>query len=162
MNSGYKNQVAAVDKRHVGAALYGLSYILRRTAPSLCLGDVQNIETDVSLTNLEDDSWESALYLYDTIEGGVVDGRIDVLLGDPGVDDHRGLPGELHQSRADHHRDCSGPGKERLNQGGFSGPGVTNDSDVSNLLCFIVGGRWCHGDLRISLLSMSPSQEGVD
>jgi DEAD/DEAH box helicase domain-containing protein len=63
--------VEAVDKRHVGAALYGLSYILKRTAPSLCLGDVQNIETDVSLKELEGNRWHSALYLYDTIEGGV-------------------------------------------------------------------------------------------
>lgn len=61
----------AVDKRHVGAALYGLSYILKRTAPSLCLGDVQDIETDVSLTQLEAENWKSALYLYDSIEGGV-------------------------------------------------------------------------------------------
>lgn len=60
-----------VDQRHVGAALYGLSYILKRTAPSLCLGDVENIETDVSLTELAPGDWKSALYLYDTIEGGV-------------------------------------------------------------------------------------------
>ena len=51
--------------------MHGLSYILKRTAPSLCLGDVQNIETDVSLTELAEGEWKSALYLYDTIEGGV-------------------------------------------------------------------------------------------
>lgn len=67
----WRSAVEAVDKRHVGAALYGLSYILRRTAPSLCLGDVQNIETDVSLTEVARGQWHSALYLYDTIEGGV-------------------------------------------------------------------------------------------
>ncbi|MEO2032688.1 MAG: DEAD/DEAH box helicase [Planctomycetaceae bacterium] len=59
------------DKRHIGAALHGLSYILRQTAPALCLCDKQNIETDVSLVELEPDDWKSALYLYDTIEGGV-------------------------------------------------------------------------------------------
>ncbi len=59
------------DKRHVGAALYGLSYILKRTAPSLCLGDVQDIHTDVSLAEVESNEWKSALYVYDAIEGGV-------------------------------------------------------------------------------------------
>ncbi|MGI9455094.1 MAG: DEAD/DEAH box helicase [Aeoliella sp.] len=67
----WRDQVASVDKRHVGAALYGMSYILKRTAPSICLGDIQNIETDVSLTELEEGEWKSALYVYDTIEGGV-------------------------------------------------------------------------------------------
>jgi DEAD/DEAH box helicase domain-containing protein len=67
----WRDEVSLIDKRHVGAALYGLAYILKRTAPSLCLGDVQNIETDVSLTELSEGHWESALYLYDTIEGGV-------------------------------------------------------------------------------------------
>ena len=63
--------VEQVDKRHVGAALYGLSYILRQTVPALCLCDKQNIETDVSLVELAESNWKSALYLYDTIEGGV-------------------------------------------------------------------------------------------
>jgi DEAD/DEAH box helicase domain-containing protein len=72
----WRMAVERSDKRHVGAALYGLSYILKRTAPSLCLGDVADIETDVSLTEVEGDrgtagNWKSALYLYDTIEGGV-------------------------------------------------------------------------------------------
>lgn len=60
-----------VDPRHVGAALYGLSYLLRHVAPCLCLCDIQNIETDVSLTEVHAGQWKSALYLYDTIEGGV-------------------------------------------------------------------------------------------
>ena len=67
----WRQDVERVDKRHVGAALYGLGYILKRTSPSLCLGDVQDIETDVSLTEIEAGNWKSALYLYDTIEGGV-------------------------------------------------------------------------------------------
>jgi DEAD/DEAH box helicase domain-containing protein len=67
----WRAEMERTDKRHIGAALYGLSYILKRTAPSLCLGDVQNIETDVSLSECEDKQWQSALYLYDTIEGGV-------------------------------------------------------------------------------------------
>ena len=64
-------EVEQVDKRHIGAALYGLSYLLRLTVPALCLCDKQNIETDVSLVELEKNDWKSALYLYDTIEGGV-------------------------------------------------------------------------------------------
>lgn len=67
----WRDAVSEVDQRHIGAALYGLSYILKRTAPSLCLGDVENIETDVSLAELTAGEWKSALYLYDTVEGGV-------------------------------------------------------------------------------------------
>ncbi len=67
----WKDAVGKVDQRHIGAALYGLAYILKKTAPSLCLCDEQNIETDVSLTEIAPDQWKSALYLFDTIEGGV-------------------------------------------------------------------------------------------
>jgi len=67
----WRSTVEAADRRHTGAALYGLSYLLKQTAPSLCLCDRQNIETDVSLTEVSPGTWKSALYLYDTIEGGV-------------------------------------------------------------------------------------------
>ncbi|MDA7977717.1 MAG: DEAD/DEAH box helicase [Pirellulales bacterium] len=67
----WRAAVEAINKLHVGAALYGLSYILKQTAPSLCLGDVQNIETDVSLAEGEPGKFQSALFLFDTIEGGV-------------------------------------------------------------------------------------------
>ncbi len=69
----WRSAVKSQDKRHLGAALHSLSYILQKTAPSLCLGDVKNIETDVSLTEVDEGegNWYSALYLYDTIEGGV-------------------------------------------------------------------------------------------
>jgi DEAD/DEAH box helicase domain-containing protein len=69
--AAWRETIEASDKRHVGAALYGLAYILKRTAPSLCLCDEQNIETDVSLTEVTPGEWKSALYLFDTIEGGV-------------------------------------------------------------------------------------------
>ena len=59
------------DRRYLGAALYGLSYLLRRAAPSLCMADTEDIETDVSLFEEETQSWQSALYLYDAHEGGV-------------------------------------------------------------------------------------------
>jgi DEAD/DEAH box helicase domain-containing protein len=59
------------DRRYLGAALYGLSYLLRRAAPSLCMADTEDIETDVSLFEEEAQSWQSALYLYDAHEGGV-------------------------------------------------------------------------------------------
>ena len=67
----WREAVEANDKRHIGASLYGLAYILKRTAPSLCLCDERNIETDVSLTEVAPGEWKSALYLFDTIEGGV-------------------------------------------------------------------------------------------
>ncbi|MCP4507901.1 MAG: DUF1998 domain-containing protein, partial [Fuerstiella sp.] len=69
--TAWRATIEGQDKRHVGAALYGLAYILKRTAPSLCLCDEQNIETDVSLTEVSPGEWKSALYLFDTIEGGV-------------------------------------------------------------------------------------------
>ena len=71
MPPSWRRAVEAVDKRHIGAALYGLSYLLKQTAPSLCLGDRGDIETDVSLTEVGPNDWQSALYLYDSIEGGV-------------------------------------------------------------------------------------------
>jgi len=60
-----------IDKRYRDAALYGLSYILRHTAPSLCMADIKDIETDVSLIEETSLRWKSALYLYDAHEGGV-------------------------------------------------------------------------------------------
>ncbi|MFA6931387.1 MAG: DEAD/DEAH box helicase [Lentisphaeria bacterium] len=59
------------DKRWFGAALYGLGYLLRRAAPSLCMADVQDIDTDISLFQEEGGRCNSTLYLYDTHEGGV-------------------------------------------------------------------------------------------
>jgi DEAD/DEAH box helicase domain-containing protein len=67
----WREALDAVDKRFVNAALYGLSYILRRVAPSLCMADVRDIDTDVSLIEVENEVWRSALYLFDTHEGGV-------------------------------------------------------------------------------------------
>ena len=59
------------DRRYLGAALYGISYLLHRAAPSLCMADREDIETDVSLFEEEAQTWQSALYLYDAHEGGV-------------------------------------------------------------------------------------------
>jgi len=67
----WKQVMDKADRRYMGAALFGLSYILHRTAPSLCMADVQDIETDVSLHEEEEQRWRSSLYLYDTHEGGV-------------------------------------------------------------------------------------------
>lgn len=67
----WRTAIASTDKRHIGAGLYGLAYILQRTAPSLCLCDEKNIETDVSLQEIAPGEWKSALYVFDTIEGGV-------------------------------------------------------------------------------------------
>ncbi|MFO7820775.1 MAG: DEAD/DEAH box helicase [Lentisphaeria bacterium] len=67
----WKQAVEAEDKRYTGAALFGLSYLLRQTAPSLAMADIKDIETDVSLHEEQDAKWKSALYLYDAHEGGV-------------------------------------------------------------------------------------------
>jgi len=59
------------DKQYIGAALYGLSYLLRHTAPALCMAAVSDIETDVSLVETAPQTWKSALFMFDAIEGGV-------------------------------------------------------------------------------------------
>ncbi|MEM7183104.1 MAG: DEAD/DEAH box helicase [Spirochaetota bacterium] len=64
-------EMGKLDKRYVDAALHGLAYILKRTAPSLCMGDMQDIDTDISLIDAASNRWHSALYLYDSHEGGV-------------------------------------------------------------------------------------------
>ncbi|MDY6970286.1 MAG: DEAD/DEAH box helicase, partial [Spirochaetota bacterium] len=43
------DKIGKVDKRYIGAAFYGLGYILRHTAPVFCMADVNDISTDVSL-----------------------------------------------------------------------------------------------------------------
>jgi len=70
-SSEWKKALDARDRRYMGAALYGLSYLLRRAAPSLCMADTSDIETDVSLFEEGEQKWQSALYLYDAHEGGV-------------------------------------------------------------------------------------------
>ncbi len=67
----WQQEMRRVDKRYIGAALFGLSYILRRAAPGLCMGDLKDIDTDVSLTEVSAEKWRSGLYVYDTHEGGV-------------------------------------------------------------------------------------------
>ncbi|MFA6816094.1 MAG: DEAD/DEAH box helicase [Lentisphaeria bacterium] len=61
----------AQDKRWLGAALYGLSYLLKHTTPALCMADISDIDTDSSLIYKEKERWKNALYLFDTHEGGV-------------------------------------------------------------------------------------------
>ena len=63
--------VRKADARYIGAALYGLSYILKRSAPSLCMADINDINTDVALSEHDKGPWDSVLYLFDTHEGGV-------------------------------------------------------------------------------------------
>lgn len=59
------------NKLYTGAAYYGLSYILRHASTVFCMSDIKDINTDISLYESEKGIWRSALYLYDTIEGGV-------------------------------------------------------------------------------------------
>jgi DEAD/DEAH box helicase domain-containing protein len=59
------------NKHYTSAAYYGLSYILRHASTIFCMSDIKDINTDISIYEAEPGSWRSALYLYDTIEGGV-------------------------------------------------------------------------------------------
>jgi DEAD/DEAH box helicase domain-containing protein len=67
----WQNAMDAIDKRYIGAAVYGLSYMIKKVAPSICMGDSSDIETDVCLTEYKGEEWKSALYVYDSVEGGV-------------------------------------------------------------------------------------------
>ncbi len=62
--------VSQTDKRFIGAALFGLSYLIKHIAPVLCMADVNDIDADVSLIH-DALIWKSALFVFDTIEGGV-------------------------------------------------------------------------------------------
>ncbi len=66
----WQERLKEEDPRYIGAALYGLAYIVKRAAPSLCMGDSADIHTDVSLGEAGD-RWKSTLYIYDAVEGGV-------------------------------------------------------------------------------------------
>jgi DEAD/DEAH box helicase domain-containing protein len=61
----------AGNKLITGAAHYGLSYIMRHASTVFCMSDIKDINTDISLYEAEPGRWRSALYIYDTIEGGV-------------------------------------------------------------------------------------------
>ena len=71
------DKMADTDKRFIQVAVYGLAYILKHTSPSLCMADAKDIDSDVALAPDEtdqimaDEFYNSALYLYDTHEGGV-------------------------------------------------------------------------------------------
>ena len=69
--AAWRDALGQVDPRYRDAGLFGLSYLLHHTAPSLCMADVKDIETDVSLHEEEALRWKSSLYLYDAHEGGV-------------------------------------------------------------------------------------------
>ncbi len=70
-DSGWKKRISDKDLRYKDTAIYGLSYILKRTAPVICMGDSGDIQTDVSLGLTPDGRQENSLYLYDAHEGGV-------------------------------------------------------------------------------------------
>ncbi|MCB1180121.1 MAG: DEAD/DEAH box helicase, partial [Leptospiraceae bacterium] len=65
------NKINSLDSRYNDVGLYGLSYVLKNIAPSICMGDTSDIHTDVSIGEDSKHSWKNALYLYDSIEGGV-------------------------------------------------------------------------------------------
>jgi DEAD/DEAH box helicase domain-containing protein len=67
----WKEVMDEIDKRYPGAAFYGLSYILKMTSPGLCMADRNDIDTDVSMNELDDGEWKSVLFLFDKIDGGV-------------------------------------------------------------------------------------------
>ncbi|MCP4135124.1 MAG: DUF1998 domain-containing protein, partial [bacterium] len=67
----WTSAIEKINKWYVDAALFGLRSILKHAAPCLCMADKNDIATDISLVEREDQQWKSALFLYDTVEGGV-------------------------------------------------------------------------------------------
>jgi DEAD/DEAH box helicase domain-containing protein len=61
----------AADPRYVSAAFFGLRYLLGQIAPSVCMADREDIETDLSLYEEQTETWRNALYVYDAHQGGV-------------------------------------------------------------------------------------------
>ena len=59
------------DKRLLGAALIGLSYSFKQIAPSMCMSDQRDIDTDIALSSDSKKRWKSSLFLFDAMEGGV-------------------------------------------------------------------------------------------
>ncbi len=67
----WRKAMKKIDIRYIGAALFGLGYVLRRVAPGISMADVRDIQADVSYMEDDEEAWKSALFLYDAIEGGV-------------------------------------------------------------------------------------------
>lgn len=67
----WRLEIEKLNKNFLDAAMFGLSYLLRRAAPSLCMADMNDIETDVSLHEEERLRWKSTLFLYDAHHGGI-------------------------------------------------------------------------------------------
>lgn len=59
------------DIRFIAAGIHGISTLLKLVAPSVCMADRGDLETDVSISSFETEGWNSALFLFDSIAGGV-------------------------------------------------------------------------------------------
>ncbi|MCK6382225.1 MAG: DEAD/DEAH box helicase [Leptospiraceae bacterium] len=58
------------DRRYIDSALFGLSYILKRISPVLCMADSRDIETDVGLPASPNAQFRTSIFVYDAQEGG--------------------------------------------------------------------------------------------
>ncbi len=67
----WTKKIAEKSLFYIDAAFYGLSYILKRVAPSLCMADSSDIYTDVSLAEGIEKLFSPSIFLYDAMEGGV-------------------------------------------------------------------------------------------
>lgn len=63
-------EIQKIDSRYSEVALFSLAYILKNTAPFVCMADPSDVHTDVALSEANS-HWKSMLYLYDAIEGGI-------------------------------------------------------------------------------------------
>ncbi|MDX1957039.1 MAG: DEAD/DEAH box helicase [Leptospiraceae bacterium] len=66
----WKEKISIYDPSYVESALLGLSYILRQVAPSMSMGDANDIYTDCSIGENNSNTFSPQLYVYDSVEGG--------------------------------------------------------------------------------------------
>ncbi|MCP4131760.1 MAG: DEAD/DEAH box helicase [bacterium] len=67
----WRDAVNAENPCFVDAAFHGLSYVLKHAAILFSMSDSDDINTDISLCEVNPGSFSDALFLFDTIEGGV-------------------------------------------------------------------------------------------
>ncbi|MFK7873691.1 MAG: DEAD/DEAH box helicase [Oligoflexales bacterium] len=75
MSPDFRKKLHAQDPKMVEAAAYGLSYLIKQIAPSLCMADRNDFEADVSIEKHQEQE-DAAIFLYDKLEGGVGYGEI--------------------------------------------------------------------------------------
>jgi len=65
----FRTWFVGLEKHYMQAALLGLAHLLKKVAPSFCLADPADTDTDIASFAPHDQA-QSALFFHDTLEGG--------------------------------------------------------------------------------------------